>query len=201
MKWRIALVIVLFTALAGCSRHHGAVHSHNICHIFVSHPSWYWAALDAQQRWHVPMSVMMAFIHQESHYQAEAQPARRYLAGKIPWFRPTSARGYAQATDATWQVYCRNRGRISASRGRFDDAVDFIGWYISWAHQVLKIAKNNPRALYLAYHEGLAGYQQAKSHKQKKVFVLAKQVERQAWQYHHQLQSCMHRLPLRPAWW
>jgi hypothetical protein len=42
----------------------------------------------------------------------------------IPWFRPTTAHGFAQATDATWKLYKLKTGNTNASREDFEDAVD-----------------------------------------------------------------------------
>nr|WP_231124717.1 hypothetical protein [Piscirickettsia salmonis] len=78
--------------------------------------------------------------------------------GFIPWSRPTSAYGYAQATDGTWATYQRSTGNSRSSRTDFADAIDFVGWYANRSYSRLGIAKNNAYSLYLAYHEGDGGY-------------------------------------------
>ena len=73
----------------------------NVCQMFEDRRAWYKAAERTEQRWGVPVSVSMAFIHQESAYQARIRPARSTVLWVIPWTRPSSAYGYAQALDAT----------------------------------------------------------------------------------------------------
>ena len=41
----------------------------------------------------------------------DAQPARRYVLGFIPWRRPSSAYGYGQVIASTWDAYRRSTGR------------------------------------------------------------------------------------------
>src|SRR5690606_7592879 len=73
----------------------------NLCSMFEERRSWYKAAMRAEERWHVPISVTMAFIQQESGFAGRARPPRRILLGFIPWSRPSNAFGYAQALEGT----------------------------------------------------------------------------------------------------
>ena len=77
----------------------------NICEIFQEKRSWYKAAIRSEKRWKLPPYVLMAFIHQESSFQAKIKPERRKLLGVIPWLRPSSSVGYSQALKNTWQDY------------------------------------------------------------------------------------------------
>src|SRR5690606_16932254 len=78
--------------------------------------------------------------------------------GVIPWKRPSSAFGYAQALDSTWDLYRRDANNFLASRADFDDAMDFVGWYNHTSYQRNRIARDDAYSLYLAYHEGHGGY-------------------------------------------
>ncbi|GIR86875.1 MAG: hypothetical protein CM15mP86_03340 [Gammaproteobacteria bacterium] len=40
--------------------------------------------------------------------------------------KSTSARGYAQAVDGTWEMYLNDRGGWFVSRNDFEDSVDFV---------------------------------------------------------------------------
>lgn len=194
-------LIVFVLQLSGCSSEPVPKHADNLCRLFLDRPHWLWDAEKAQHRWRVPVSELMAVMFQESHFRRGATPARQKLFNYIPWLPKTTAEGYAQATNETWRVYVQNRKRLSADRDRFADAVDFVGWYISYAHQKLRIAKSDTYAAYLAYHEGILGYQQ-KSYKHK--FWLkhvARKVKKRAQLYHVQLMRCMHQLPKRPWWY
>jgi hypothetical protein len=53
-------------------------------------------------------------MHQESRFVADAKPPRPWLFGIIPWFRNSSAYGYPQAQDSTWDWYLREAGSWSA---------------------------------------------------------------------------------------
>ena len=171
----------------------------NVCEIFSQYPEWYWAAQDTQREWGVPISVQMAIIHQESHFKGTAKPPREKLLWVIPWKRPTSAYGYSQALDKTWQHYKRMTGR-HGSRDEFEAAADFIGWYATLAHARAGIAKDNAYALYLAYHEGIGGYI-AGSYRQKAwLMTVAHAVSAEAALYQSQLAVCAARLPRKP-WW
>ena len=49
----------------------------NICEIFQEKRSWYKAAIRSEKRWKLPPYVLMAFIHQESSFQAKIKPERK----------------------------------------------------------------------------------------------------------------------------
>ena len=172
----------------------------NVCHIFYKYPQWYWAAEKSRKRWGVPVSVQMAIIHQESHFRADAKPARTKLLGFIPWFRPTTAEGYAQAVNSTWKHYLQQTGRNRASRSSFDAATDFVGWFGYRAHVRAGISRSNAYAIYLAYHEGVLGYTQGTYRRKPWLIQIARNVQRMADRYQAQLQSCASKIP-KHHWW
>jgi hypothetical protein len=131
----------------------------NICSIFDDSRSWYTAAKKAQQRWGSPIFVTMAIIYQESGFRARAKPERNRFLWIFPGGRASSAYGFAQALDGTWEDYERLSGNGRASRSNFSDAVDFVGWYNDNSSRISNISKNDARGLYFAYHEGNGGYQ------------------------------------------
>ena len=135
--------------------------SASLCAVFAEKPRWHRAVVRASDRWDVPAPLIMAFLYKESAYRSNARPARAKVLGFIPWRRPSSAFGYAQATNGTWRTYQRDRGRRFAQRDRFSDAVDFVGWYHDQSHRRLGVAKRDARALYLAYYLGWSGYRSA----------------------------------------
>ena len=96
----------------------------NVCSIFEDRRGWYSAAKSAEDRWGIPIAVNMAFIYHDSSFISRAKPDRTRVLWVIPGSRPSSAYGYAQALDGTWDDYrvaSRNRG---ASRSDFDDSID-----------------------------------------------------------------------------
>ena len=76
----------------------------DLCDIFSEKRGWYAAAQQASERWGVPEAVQLAFVHQESRFDADARPPRRRLFGIIPTTRLSSAYGYGQVNPRTGNV-------------------------------------------------------------------------------------------------
>jgi hypothetical protein len=164
--------------------------SDNICATFLENEDWYADAKQAYEKWGVPIPVQMAIMHQESHFVADAQPPRTWLLGIIPWFRPTSAYGYAQALDGAWDDYLDKAGSWGADRDEFADAADFIGWYSSVSNIKLGISKADAKNLYLAYHEGHDGYHRKSYLKKSWLTRVANKVAYRARLFQSQLSAC-----------
>lgn len=198
---RFIFIIFFFSIfLCGCSTP-PPKHQNNICAIFKEYPHWYWATLNTQHRWHVPIGVQMAIIGEESHFQSSIRPPRGKLLHWIPWFRETSAEGYAQALNNTWRLYLQETHQRSASRSNFAKSVDFIGWYAHRVHRAIGIPINNAYAIYLAYHEGIQGYLQKDYMHEPWLMAVARKVQRRANLYHRQLIHCENKLSRKPWWW
>jgi len=163
----------------------------NLCSIFKEKPGWYRQALAAEERWGVPIPVQMAIMRQESSFRYDAKPERLpFLGLRLPWKKSSSAYGYAQAIDATWELYVRNTGNTHAARDDFADAVDFIGWYASLTHDRLGIPKWDAYNQYLAYHEGHRGFRQQRHESKNWLPGVARKVEGYAVTYARQLSRC-----------
>ena len=146
-----------------------------------------------ERRWGVPVPVQMATIYQESKFIGNARTPHQYVLGVIPMGRQSSAYGYSQALDATWDEYRRDTGRRSARRDDIRDATDFIGWYMEESSSRLGISKGDARSQYLAYHEGRTGFSRG-SYRQKAWLVrIADEVADRAVDYQIQLISCRRR--------
>jgi hypothetical protein len=132
----------------------------------------------------------MAVMHQESKFDAEAKPPRTTCLCIFPGPRPSSAYGYAQALDETWDKYKQETGNWGADRDNFADSIDFIGWYCNLSRKLCGISPNDAYSLYLAYHEGHNGFKR-KTYKRKKwLQQVAGKVQRRAKTYTRQLASC-----------
>lgn len=162
----------------------------DVCSIFREKPGWYRAALKAEKRWKVSIPVMMAFTYKESSFVHNARPPRTKLLFVIPWKRPSSAYGFAQATNETWSDYQRATGHRGADRNDFGDAIDFVGWYLDRAHRHLGISRSDARRLYLSYHEGLSGYRSGRWKRNAWLQGAADRVAANAARYERQLGSC-----------
>ncbi len=187
--YRIAPLLFLLLFLAGCATSPPS-NINNLCSIFQEKDDWFKQAKAAEKRWGTPVHVMMAIIRQESAFRDDAQPPRGKLLGVIPWKRPSSAYGYPQAKDDTWDWYRQKTGNRGADRDDFADAIDFVGWYTDISHSSLGISKWDAKHQYLAYHEGHGGYR-SRSYKRKSWLIkVAEKVGRQSKTYAAQLKGC-----------
>ena len=165
----------------------------DLCVVFQEKRRWYDAAKAAHQEWGLPESVLLAIVFQESSFRAGAQPARRIWLGFLPGFRPSTAFGFGQILDGTWQDYLASlepKARRRARRDRFSDVADFVGWY---AHRVEKrtgVPPTAARELYLAYHEGAAGYARGRHREKTWLLRAADRVAARARRYEAQYAGC-----------
>lgn len=132
----------------------------------------------------------MAFIQRESSFRSHVKPPRKRLLGFIPWRRPSSAYGYAQAQDPVWGEYRDQAGSVTARRTHMKHATDFVGWYNYRVHRHVGISLSNPEHLYLAYHEGPTGYRRGTWRSKPAVQRAARQTAERARRYQAQLNAC-----------
>lgn len=186
MKKFLMLFLII---LSGCVTDRNFNQS-NLCDIFQTNPQWKSYAEKTKDKWGVPVSLQLSFIKQESSFNRTARPPRQKVFGLIPGLRPSSAYGYSQALDGTWEEYKQSTGNYNADRKNFADASDFIGWYVDGSYRLLKIEKTDVYNHYLAYHEGKGGFQKKSYNKKKWLLDVAKKVENQAKEYSDQIKKC-----------
>jgi hypothetical protein len=184
-----AVYLVLSALLAGCATAPPKNPS-NLCSIFFEKNDWYASAKNAQRRWGVPVPIQMAIINQESSFVEDARPPRYRLLGILPLWRTSSAYGYGQIKDATWEWYRTKTGNGSVDRDEFEDVVDFIGWYADQSYTRLGIAKSDAYNQYLAYHEGHAGFRRKTYNSKPWLLRVAQRVAATATRYRRQLSGC-----------
>lgn len=178
------------SAFCGCATPNPPSNPDNICEIFREHDEWYEDAADSYERWGIPIPVMMAILHQESKYIGDAKPPRTTCLWIFPGPRPSSAYGYAQVLDGTWEEYQESTDNSWADRDDFGDAIDFVGWYCALSVKKCGISRNNARNLYLAYHEGRGGYNRKTYAKKAWLLKVASKVQKRAVRYRGQLAAC-----------
>ena len=163
----------------------------DICDIFFEKRDWYDAAKDMQNKWGVPIHVPMSMMYQESSFRAKARPPKDYyFFGLIPWGHVSTAYGYSQAKTPTWDDYVRETNNSWADRTDFDDAIDFMGWFISKTHKINKVSKWDAEKQYLNYHEGWGGFKRGSYKKKLWLGKVAKTVQSRALTYAQQLKTC-----------
>lgn len=152
---------LLVVLLAGCSLvdQDPPPNLDDACAITGSKPDWGREMQKVERKWGLPTSVQMAIIWQESKFEQRAKTSRRFFLGVIPMKRRSSAYGYAQVIDGTWDWYRDETGNSRARRDNFGDAVEFMGWYTDITTRRFGVPKSDVRNHYLAYHEGHGGYE------------------------------------------
>ncbi|MDQ6971465.1 MAG: transglycosylase SLT domain-containing protein [Mariprofundaceae bacterium] len=171
------------------------------CAIFQEKSGWYEAANDSFKKWGVPVHVQLAIIWQESRFRATAKAPKDTLLGFIPWGRKSSAYGYAQVKDSTWDWYIQKSGNSGADRDDFEDVTDFIGWYGNYSHKTLGISKWDAYNQYLAYHEGHGGFKRKTFNQKPWLIAVAHKVERRAQRYRQQIVRCKDKLDTGWSLW
>lgn len=189
MTWRVALLVLLGWGLSGCATA-PPPNIDDLCRIFESQPDWRRAAVRAESRWGTKVPVAMAFVRHESSFRADARPPRTRLLGIVPWTRPSSAYGYAQASDEAWEDYLEDTGHWFVSRSDLGDSLDFIGWYNDRSMRKLRLRADDAYNLYLAYHEGHGGYAQGTWREKAWLRRYAQVVADRARKYAADLQRC-----------
>lgn len=158
----------------------------NICEIFSEKTGWLEPAQQSHSKWGIPVELMMAIIRHESSFRSQARPLDK--RGK----RLSSAYGYAQAIDSTWDLYKKENNKPRADRTKFSDAIDFVGWYSS--KSIAKgdnISPFDVNALYVFYHDGWGALPEDGSRKLKpEVLKVAAKIYQQTLLYHRQLKEC-----------
>lgn len=190
MKRSTTLILALI--LAACSGGRGEPPSKldNACVMLKEKKRWARDLNRVEKRWGVPQEVILATIYHESRFVANARTPYRFALGVIPMGRQSSAFGYPQAIDSTWEWYKRSTGKNRAKRNRFHDAVDFMGWYMDKTEEKTGVSKRDAYNQYLAYHQGHSGYKRGSYRNQKWLLGVASNVQARANMYAVQLNSC-----------
>ena len=184
------LLIFIFLLISACSSI--PKNTSDSCSIFNERYLWYKYTKKTEQKWGTPIYLQLAIIKMESDFDWLAKPERQKIFKVIPYKRPSSSFGYSQAVKGTWDQYKKETNNKLATRARFRDSVDFIGWYTDKTEKLLKISKKDVYRQYLAYHEGWGNYKNYKNNQ--KVIILAKKVAEQANKYRKQLKKCQKKL-------
>lgn len=188
---RASMLLLLLAACGGGSSQFSAPRDlENACAIVRERPAYHRAMKAAERKWGIPVHVQMATIHQESKFIGNAQTPHQFALGVIPMGRQSSAYGYSQALDGTWEEYQGEAGRRSARRDNIRDATDFMGWYMHNSSQRLGISKQDAKGQYLAYHEGRTGFARQSYLAKPWLVVVSDRVQSRSEKYARQLSSC-----------
>jgi hypothetical protein len=185
-----ASILLLVLASCGGGNYSAPRNLDDACAIVRERPQYYRAMKATERKWGVPVHVQMATIHQESKFIGDARTPHQYALGVIPLGRQSSAYGYSQALDGTWDEYREDQNRRGAKRDRIDDATDFMGWYMDQSQDRLGISKSDARNQYLAYHEGRSGFARGSYNEKPWLMDVAARVDSRSDRYRAQLDAC-----------
>ena len=189
----LKLTCIIFIFFVACTTNQ-QINTANSCIIFEQKKNWYKSTKNSFDKWGTPIELQLAIINQESSFTQFAKPKRKKIFGIIPGSRPSTAFGFAQVTNPTWDWYKTKTGNKNASRANFKDITDFIGWYVVQSEKIVGISKNDFYNQYLAYHEGQGGWKKGTHQNKKWLINIAKNVERNAYMYNNQLKDCENKL-------
>lgn len=193
------LIFLAILMLGGCAVSPPR-NTENACNMLAEKPGWFDAVKDASDSWDVSEGLILSFIRQESSFVADAKPPRTKILWVLPGPRASSAYGYPQAKDGTWGDYRRDTRSYLAKRDNFRDAVDFVGWYVDRAYRIARIPKSDAYRHYLAYHEGVGGFERGTFKAKRWLISVARRVDQTAKTYDSQLDGCRDKLD-SGSWW
>ena len=188
----LKLACITFIFFVACTNQQ--INTANSCIIFEQKKNWYKSTKNSFDKWGTPIALQLAIINQESSFTQFAKPERKKIFGIIPGTRPSTAFGFAQVTNPTWDWYKTKTGNKNASRANFANVTDFIGWYVTQSEKIVGISKKDFYNQYLAYHEGQGGWKKGTHQNKKWLIDVAKNVERNANMYNNQLKDCENKL-------
>ena len=161
------------------------------CSILKQKKSWRSALKKTQRKWGISAGMQLAFIKTESNFRSTARTERKYFLGLIPSGRISSAYGYSQALDGTWNEYKKRTGNRYHRRSNFAHSTNFIGWYVDKSSKSLGISKNNAYLHYLAYHQGQAGFKTGAYRTKSGLLKVAKKTAYNKKIFDRQLKKCL----------
>ncbi len=187
---RASILLLLLASCGGGGKFSAPRNLDDACAIVRERPEYYRAMKTTERRWGIPIHVQMASIHQESKFVGNARTPHRFVLGIIPMGRQSTAYGYSQALDGTWEEYQKETRNRRARRDRIEDATDFMGWYMDGTAQRLGVSKWDARNQYLAYHEGRTGFVNRSYEAKSWLVDVADRVQSRSDRYAAQLSAC-----------
>ena len=185
-------IIIIICFLSGsCSiMSNKSISQDNACSILKAKRSWERAVSRTEKKWGISPGMQLSFIMTESNFRPRAKTSKTYLWGVFPTGRLSSAFGYAQAIDSTWDRYKKSSGNRFSSRTSFADSVDFIGWYVIESKRKVGLPKTDVFNQYLSYHQGHRGFLSGAYKNKPNLLKAARRTATNAKKFDSQLTKC-----------
>lgn len=190
MKYSTILIAILILAACSGGRSAPPRNLDNACVMLKERKGWSKDLKAVERKWGVPREVILATIYHESRFVARARTPRKYTLGVIPRGRQSSAYGFSQALDGTWDGYKRSTGRRFARRDNFGHAVEFMGWYMNKTEEINGVPKSDAYNQYLAYHQGHTGFKRGSYRGKQWLLDVATRNRTRSAMYGSQLATC-----------
>lgn len=187
---RASLLLMFLASCGGGGSYSAPRQLDDACAIVRERPQYLRAMQATERRWGIPVHVQMATIYQESKFIGNARTPHTFALGVIPMGRQSTAYGYSQALNGTWEEYQASAGGRRSKRDDIADATDFMGWYMDQSSKSLGISKQDAGGQYLAYHEGRTGYANQSYLGKPWLVEVAAKVSARSEMYREQLQFC-----------
>lgn len=186
----MACVLLLGSCGGGSGEFSAPRELDNACSIVSQRPEYLRAFRQVERKYGVPVPSLMAIIYQESKFIGNNRTPHQYALGVIPVGRQSSAFGYSQALDGTWEEYQDEVGGRRARRDNINDATDFMGWYMVQTVEETGVPITDTRNQYLAYHDGRTGFNRGSWRSKSWLIRVAGEVDARATMYDSQLRGC-----------
>lgn len=194
MVRNLAILLAAALGMSGCASAPQPSNAEiaDACLLLKQNRQWHDVMRETARKWGAPMGFQLAVIKQESSFDSQALAPRgeRQWFGLVEGKRVSSAAGYSQALDGTWEAYKRETGKGMANRNDFRDSSDFIGWYYNTTGKRTGLGQYDYQAHYLAYHEGATGYLKGTWKGKTWLIQTASRVAQQAARYEGQISGC-----------
>lgn len=187
--------------ISGCHMRIDRRHQNNACQFLQDNPM-ISEALAFNNKNTAEKALTLSIIQHESNHRAHARPVKSWLIKNwVPWTYYSSARGYAQSTDATWSDFKKSQKSTRLHQSSYFDSVWFIRWYFNRHHDAIQTSPMDYHEAYFLYHDGYHGYFQKKYRRSLAMSRYASMVAKDAKRYEKQLERCKEALKWQNAWY
>jgi len=195
-----SLILPGLGLLSGCQLPIDKSNQSNTCQ-FLSDNPYILQTIVARSPHSSERSELVNLITYESNHSTYARPVKTWLLEPyIPWTYYSSARSYAQSTEATWQDYIKVNGSQHNYRYSYYENTGFIQWYFNKNKQFILNNKDAYYESYFLYHDGPTGYYQNMLSRPKSLSQFARKYANSVTQSTKQLKQCKKQLAWQNQW-
>ena len=198
-KSKLIQTTVLTLLLSGCSLSINKKNQNNACEYLYDNP-YISHSIQSMTPSTKKQALFLAFIRYESNNDPYARPVKYWLIKNwVPWEYHSSAKGYAQSTEATWKDFNTQMADQVNYRHSYYSNIAFINWYITTKNETIESDDYFYEAYFL-YHDGKKGYANKRKNRSNTLKDYAKKISSTAKSYHAQLKDCKKAIQWQNQW-